>query len=439
MVQRKMTSADYDLIVVGGGPAGVRAALACREASPDKRVLIVDGEAEMGYYRTLLPMFMTGKLPEEKLFFWRPGEDPGIVARTGDPVSGLDRANRVLTLESGIAFGYRKLILAQGGRPIVPPVFQGMDWPQGVFAVRSLTVARRIKEWLTHHREVVILGGGLVGSKTSMFLSQAGIKVTLVEREKHILPTVLSADSAAPLQRHLENLGVEIRTEATIDAFEADDAGAIRAARVTDGTTLPCTTCLIGIGGVPAIDWLVGSDLVEDGKLVVTPDQRTGDPDIFAIGDVVTIRAEDGQVYQPWTWPQAVAQGRLAGLNAFRSSPKPVVRTTRVNAQNIAGIPIMILGGPGSAGSASVVSRPDADAGIWREFFMDGSRIVGGALIGDIAGAGPLHYTMANKKTVGDAAQDLLQRRTRAIVPGAWGRLAQRRTVTTYAVEGETR
>ena len=154
---------------------------------------------------------------------------------------------------------------------------------------------------------------------------------------------------------------------------------------------------------------------------------------------MVTIRAEDGQVYQPWTWPQAVAQGRLAGLNAFRSSPNPVVRTTRVNAQNIAGIPIMILGGPGSAGSASVVSRPDADAGIWREFFMDGSRIVGGALIGDIAGAGPLHYTMANKKTVGDAAQDLLQRRTRAIAPDAWGRLTQRRTVTTYTVEGETR
>lgn len=439
MVHGIMKPAAYDLIVVGGGPGGVSAARACRENHPDARVLIVDSEAELGYYRTLLPMFMTGRLPEEKLFFWRPGEDPGIVARTGDGVVAIDRAARTLTLASGTAFTYRKLILAQGGRPIVPPVFAGQDWPQGVFAVRSLTVARRIREWLTHHRHVVILGGGLVGSKTSMFLAQAGIKVTLVEREAHILPTVLSANSAAPLQRHLEKLGVEIRAGATVDAFEADDAGAIKAARVTDGTTLPCNTFMIGIGGVPAVEWLEGSDLLENGKLVVTPDQRTRDPDIFGIGDTITIRTFDGREFQPWTWPQAVAQGRLAGANAFCAAPRPVVRTTRVNAQNIAGIPIMILGGPGAGSGATVVARPDADEGIWREFFLDQDRIVGGALIGDIAGAGPLHYAMANGRPVGDDAQDLLLRRTRAIAPGAWRRLAQRSIARTYAVKGESR
>lgn len=439
MVPRQVT-ASYDLIVVGGGPAGIHAALAFHKRQPGGRVLIVEDEPELGYYRPLLPMFMTGKLGQDRLFFWRPGEQPGIVARTGDGAVALDRANRSITLRSGASFHYRKLILAQGGRPIVPPVFAGQEWPRGVFAVRNLTEACRIKEWLTHHSSVVVLGGGLVGSKTSVYLALAGFEVTLVEKERHILPTVLSADAAAPLQRHIEHLGVTIRTSTSVDAFEADSAGAICAARLTTGEMLPCQTFLIGIGGTPAVEFLAGTGLLDgNGHMVISPDQRTCDPDILAIGDVVTIRDAEGREFQPWTWPQAVIQGRLAGANTLRQAPLPVTDTTRVNAQNVAGIPLMILGGPTAGDCSSVVSRPDPDPGIWREFYTEGSRIVGGSLIGDIAGAGPLHYAMALGRDVGERASDLLRRRTRAIADGAWHRLAQRPVTRQFDVERETR
>ena len=108
---------------------------------------------------------------------------------------------------------------------------------------------------------------------------------------------------------------------------------------------------------------------------------------------------------------------------------------TRVNAQNISGIPLMILGGPGVG--SGVVSRPDPDAGVWREFFMEADRIVGGALVGDIAGAGPLHFRMANGEAVGAEAPQHLQRRTRAFTGDAWGRLAQRRRARRFEMEGE--
>jgi NADPH-dependent 2,4-dienoyl-CoA reductase/sulfur reductase-like enzyme len=429
-----MSEAQFDLVVVGAGAAGLNAVAACRARYPEKRIALVDAETEVGYYRTLLPMFMSGKLPEDKLFFWRPDNDANLHIRLGMTVRSLDRSAKRLMLENGDALTYQRLILAQGGRPVVPPVFERSVTPEGVFPVRSLAVAREIKAWLPEHRDIVVLGGGLVGSKSSVFLRLAGFSVTLVEREAHILPTVLSANTARPLQRHLEAMGIRVCTGTTVDQFKADEKGAVAQVRLATGEWIPCGTFLVGIGSTPQLGFVKDTDLLHDGKLVVSPTLQTIDAAIFAVGDAIAIRTADGSRAYPWTWPQAVSQGKLAGINVFRDCPLPLKRTTRVNAQNIAGVPIMILGGPGVG--SHVESRPGPNDGVWREFFMEENRIVGGALVGDIAGAGPLHFTMANGESVAERAADLLMTHTRAIRPTAWNRLNQDLRARSFFVKG---
>jgi len=66
------------------------------------------------------------------------------------------------------------------------------------------------------------------------------------------------------------------------------------------------------------------------------------------------------------------------------------------------------------------------------------SDVVGGALVGDIAGAGPLHFTMANGEDVSDRAADLLVPRTQALRPTAWRRLRQTPRARTIVVKEST-
>ena len=415
------------VVIIGGGAGGLTAALECRRLYPDKPVTLIDRESEIGYYRTLLPMFMVRTLGEEKLFFWKPGGDAGLGldVRLGVDVRSVDPAGKRVVLENGETLAYERLVLAQGGRPVVPPVFGARPWPKGAFPVRSLEVARQVRDWIAGRKHIVVLGGGLVGSKSSVFMRLAGYEVSLIEREAHILPTVLSAEAAAPMQTHLAAMGISIHTGSTVDDYRTGADGALTEVHVSTGRWIRCEAFLIGIGSQPELGFLADSGLLENGELVVDETLRTRDPGVFAIGDCVAIR-RDG-LHHPWTWPQAVVQGRYAGANVYSQAPLPIPRVTRVNAQNIAGAPIMILGGPGAG--TSVVGRPGDTSGVWREFFLDDGKIAGGALVGDISGAGPLHALMVEGRDVSADALDHLKTRTRAFAPAAWARLAQERVV----------
>ena len=79
-------------------------------------------------------------------------------------------------------------------------------------------------------------------------------------------------------------------------------------------------------------------------KLRVSAALQTKDPRIFAAGDAVTIFTADGKKYTPWTWPQAVSQGKLAAANLYRSQPVPLKALTRVNSMNLQGLSLNMLG-----------------------------------------------------------------------------------------------
>jgi len=402
-----------DIVIIGGGPAGIHAALQSRQSWPRKSVILVEGESHVGYCRPLLPQFVAGQAEEEKLFVLKPGEDPLLRVKTGAKVQFLDREKRSLQLENGEEIGYERLILAPGGRPIIPRL-EGLDGLEGVFPIRNLPEARKVRERITKDQNIIVLGGGLVGVKTAAYLRSAGFQVSVVEKEDHLLPQALNRIAAGYVETHFRRVGIDLYLGQTLEAAEGDRGG-IKRVRVGE-KWISCHSLLLAIGSTPNISFLDSCGLLEEARLRVSASLQTKDPRIFAAGDAVTIFTADGKKYTPWTWPQAVSQGKRAAENLYRSQPVPLKALTRVNSMNLQGLPLHMLGAF-VEGCQEFAYAPQA-AGILRQIFLHDGRVVGGALVGDISGAGLMHHLMIR-------GEDSVQEISRLIKPSfgllPWG------------------
>jgi len=401
-----------DIVIVGSGPAGINAALQCRQSWPRKSVTLVEGEKSVGTCRPMLPQFMAGQVKEEKLYFFKPPEDPLLTVKSGARVQSLDKEGKTLQLESGETISFERLILAPGGRPIIPRI-EGIDALEGVFPVCNLPEAEKVRNWITKDSKIVVLGGGLVGVKTALYLRTAGFQIALVENEACLLPQALRTEAAVRVEEHFQRMGIDLYLSQTIEAFEGED-GKIKRARAR-GQWIPCQALLLAIGSVPNISFLEGSGLLEEGKLRVSAALQSKNPRIFAAGDAVTIFTPDGKSHTPWTWPQAVSQGKLAAANLYRSNPLPLKALTRVNSMNLQGLALNMLGAF-MEGSEVVSYVPPAE-GLLRQVFLREGRITGGVLLGDITGAGPLHHLMIHGHDSGPEVRRLIKPSLRLMSP----------------------
>jgi NAD(P)H-nitrite reductase large subunit len=400
-----------DCIIVGGGVAGFQAAATCRTAWPDRAVTLISAENEWGYYRTLLPQFMVGALPEERLFLPRRSDDPLLTVRTGVRVKALDRKSLRLTLDNGESIPYDRLILAHGGDPYLPGVLAGPPC-EGIFPVRDLATARASRAWLTEHRRVIVFGGSLVGVKTAVHLNQAGFEVSLVVRRGHILLRALSPEAARVVEAHLVKMGIRLFVNAPLEELGME-RGALRALKA-GGKWITGDTLFVAAGTTPDTSFLEGTGLLTDGRLVVSPALQTADPRIFAAGDVAVIADPAGEKISPNTWPQAVSQGRQAAENLYRNPPFPHRDLTRVNAMELHGLAMVVLGPPVEGAEVIAYERPRE--GVRRELFLMGGKPVGGALIGDISAAGTLRALIGSGRKINKEDAPLLEPRRKRVI-----------------------
>ncbi|MDI6725437.1 MAG: FAD-dependent oxidoreductase [Smithellaceae bacterium] len=398
-------------IIVGGGIAGFQAALSCRAKWPDKAVTIIEAEGETGYYRTLLPQFMVGALPEEKLFFPRRADDPLLTVMTGLRVKALDRKDSRLTLDNGETLRYDRLILAHGGNPFLPGILAGPPC-KGVFPVRDLATARATRAWLAEHRQVIVFGGSLVGVKTAVHLKQAGFEVSLVVRRGHILLRALSPEAARVVEAHLVKMGIRLFVNAPLEELRVEQ-GAITGLKA-GAQWIPGNTLLVAAGIAPDTSFLEGTGLLTDGQLILSPALQTIDPRIFAAGDVAVIALATGEKISPNTWPQAVSQGRLAAENLYRNQPLPHRDLTQVNAMELHGLTMVVFGPPVAGAEIIAYERPAEN--VRRELFLAGGKPIGGALIGDISAGGTLRALIGAGREIHPGEASLLKPRTDRVI-----------------------
>lgn len=309
------------IIVIGSGAAGMSAASAAREASPDADITVFTEDEDIAYSPCAIPWGIEGRSQWDEIVMHTPqfySEKRNIRVLTKTKVESVDGEAKTVTA-GGESYPYDSLVIATGGRVFVPPI-AGTDL-KNVFVVRTVRDGKDIQAALSDVDRVVIGGAGVIGLELAVSLREMGKDVTVIEMMDQVIPRIADKDMADEIQAHLEEKGIRFVMKAPIQAVNGD--GRVESVTAT-GQEYPCGLMIFATGVRANLDIAksLGLDVGQLGALVASPTlnaYRRGRlvPDVFVAGDVMQC---ESAVMPGATMSQlgstAVRQGRVAGHNA---------------------------------------------------------------------------------------------------------------------------
>ncbi len=381
-----MLEADY--VIIGNSAGGIGAIEAIREIDGKGSVLLISEEPYPAYSRPLISEFLAGERDLDGILY-RPRdfyEQHRVQTLFGKSAVQMNAKAKELILDDRQKVAYGKLLLAVGGRPIVPPM-EGLE-KEGVFTFTKLDDARRIKTYLAQAKKAVVIGGGLIGISVTEALHKLGIEVTIVELMDRILGAVLDETASRMVEEKVRKAGVEIRTGRTVKAIIGKEGveGRVGGVILDNGERIPCDLVIVAIGVSPRTELLRETSIRVNRGIIVDRHMATNIPDIYACGDVAESYdfINGGDRVVP-IWPNAHIGGRIAGYNmAGREIAYP--GGTAMNSLKYFGMPIASAGIVNAGKDHETLSR--RDDGRYQKLALKDGKITGMVLVGDIAPAG---------------------------------------------------
>jgi NADH oxidase (H2O2-forming) len=308
---------EANVIIVGGGPAGVIAALTAKSVYPEKSVCIIK-EIGDGVIPCAIPYMMnTLSDPKQNAMGNAPLEKAGVQILVGKVVSFNPKAHSV-TMESGQALFYERLVLATGTEPVLPPI-PGVE-KEGVFTIRkSMSAMTVLRERVHSAKKIVIIGGGFIGAEFADELCQrADAEIHIIEITPKLLITAFDDEFCDQIHEVLVKAGVKIHTGSRVVSIDGNKH--VASVSLDSGEKIPADMVLVSIGAKPASKMAekAGLRIVENGSIWVDEYMRTDTEDVFAIGDCAVKRDFFTRKAAPvWLASTATAEARNAGTNIF--------------------------------------------------------------------------------------------------------------------------
>ena len=307
-------------VIIGGGSAGISAATHLRRNDEKTEIIIVERSGEFAVSTCGLPYLLSGRLKNAEDLNGASAEQIkrifNINVRLNTEVLTINPELKQLTLTDGETLTYDKLLIAAGGLQLRPDIAGVLS--DTVFTLNSLSSAQKISDYFhgLGAKYVLVLGGGYIGLRAAEALLENGAKVTVVDKASHIL-SEFDNDFATLVKQKLEAKGLKILTGTTVREFLPDTAV------LSNGSRLRYDIAIIATGNKSEVKLPIMADINigETGGIVVNEQMMTSVADIFACGD--NIETKD----------------LISHLPARPNSASQVVRSAKIAADNICGIP----------------------------------------------------------------------------------------------------
>lgn len=277
--------ADYQLIIVGGGPAGLTAGLYAARAR--LKALLLEKGATGGQVLTTdwvdnYPGFVDGISGFELMDKMTAHVDRFELEKRFAEVSGMDLRDRLKTifLASGEQLLTSTVILATGARP------RNLGVPgEKEFAGRGVSYCATCDGPFYRGQEIAVVGGGNTAIQEAIHLTKFATRVTVIHRRDELRATRVLQEKA------FANDKIDFIWNAQVQAIEGDDSGvtSLKLAH-KDGTTsnLPVTGIFILVGVIPNNEILPLEQLEHDaaGFIRTDTEMATSIPGVYAAGDI---------------------------------------------------------------------------------------------------------------------------------------------------------
>jgi NADPH-dependent 2,4-dienoyl-CoA reductase/sulfur reductase-like enzyme len=316
------------LVVIGGVAAGTKAASRARRVSPDLEITIYQEEPEISISECGLPYLISGVVEDRDALVARTPEDfaeKDVEVLTRHRVEKIEPENKKLVVrnlatDEEFEDFYDRLIVATGGKAIIPPI-DSMD-SGGVFVLRFLSDTDEIMSFVRERspKKAVVVGGGYIGLEVTENLVAFGMKVTVVEARDRIGGAAYGHEVADRIRKHTEEKGVHVCVGEEVETLLKDGKGYVRAACFGE-SEIEAELVIVATGARPESKLAeeAGAKIGAFGSIRVDKHLKTSLEDVWAAGDCAEstnlITGEPG--WEP-LGDTANQMGRVAGTNAAR-------------------------------------------------------------------------------------------------------------------------
>ncbi len=308
-----------DILVIGGGAAGMSAASKAKRMKPDLSILVVEASNYVSYAPCGIPYYVSGIVDDHMKLIHYPVEffikKRGINVMVNTHVIEVNLDDRVAILKSSEKereVEFEKLVIATGAKPIMPPI-EGIDL-QGIYTLHHIEDGIKLKKAAKESEKIGIVGGGYIGLEMAEAFIQLGKRVMVFEMLPHVLPNI-DEDMAKIVEKTLVSHGVDLKLDEKVVAFEGED----RVKKViTEKGEYEVDLVLMAVGVKPNADLFKNSRLEFGvrGAIRVNEKMGTNLENVYAAGDVAETKH---LVTGKPTWiplaQTANKMGRVAGAN----------------------------------------------------------------------------------------------------------------------------